>query len=182
MTDDEKFVMIAATYVDVAAAEGDFDAMKRLYDGADLIGGFDAVVIGRKVDGEVKIYKKHEGPNLHGRWVGDGWGLATGLAMTLFPAVGISVTDWTAATGAGLGAIAGQVAGGLSRTDLKDLGDHLDEAAAGLIVAASADMADRVDAAITNADSVTRKLVTYNRAALHEALAEAETAVNDDGF
>lgn len=182
MTDDEGFVMIAATYVDVAAAEGDFDAVKRLYDGADLTGGFDAVVIGRKVDDEVKISRMHDGPNLHGRWVGDGWGFATGLAMALFPAVGISVTHWTAATGAGLGAIAGHVAGGLSRSDLKDLGEHLDAAAAELIVAASAERADLVDAAIANADSVMKKLVTYDRAALVEALAEAETAIDDDGF
>ena len=58
---------------------------------------------------------------------------------------------WGGTIGAGIGAAAGHAAAGMSRSDLKDLGELLDAGTSGLIVVAAADVAGRVDAAITRA-------------------------------
>src|SRR5512144_1752947 len=68
--------------------------------------------------------------------LGGGVGLATGLVVALFPfaAIGGGLLAGTAAGGAVLGAVSGHAAAGMSRHDLKDLGEQLDEGQAGLIV------------------------------------------------
>src|SRR5215207_4999839 len=58
------------------------------------------------------------------------------LAVALFPfaAVGGGLLAGTTAGGAILGAVAGHAAAGMSRHDLKELGEHLDAGQAGLVV------------------------------------------------
>lgn len=155
----DTFVMFAGAYSNKENAEADYQAVKDLYYGTDLIDTFDAAVIGKTDKGKVKIYKKHEQPTRHGGWTGAGWGLATGLAIALFPAaaIGGGLLVGTTAVGAGVGSIAGHVAGGMNRGDLKELGDQLDAGEAALIVAAASDIADKVEAAITQADEVLSK-------------------------
>jgi uncharacterized membrane protein len=55
------------------------------------------------------------------------------------------------AIGAGAGAVAGHVVGGMKRSDLKDLGELLDKGNSSLIVVAATDLEAKVDAAITRA-------------------------------
>jgi uncharacterized membrane protein len=161
MGDDnyDTYVMFAGVYSSVDAAETDYQAVKDLYYSTDLIDTFDAAVIGKTENGKVKIYKKHEQPTRHGGWTGAGWGLATGLGIALFPAaaIGGGLLAATTGAGAGIGAIAGHVSAGMSRGDLKDLGEELDQGEAALIVAAASDVSDKVAAAITNADQVLQK-------------------------
>ena len=116
-------------------------------------------MIGKKDNGKVKIYKKHEQRTRHGGWTGAGWGLATGLAIALFPAaaIGGGLLLGTTAVGSGVGAIAGHVSGGMDRGDLKELGEKLDVGEFALIVAAASDIEDKVAAALTDADQVTTK-------------------------
>ena len=65
-----------------------------------------------------------------------GVGLATGLVVVLFPlaAIGGGLVALTTGGGAVLGAIAGHASAGMSRHDLKELGEHLDAGQAGLVV------------------------------------------------
>ena len=60
--------------------------------------------------------------------LGGGVGLATGLVIALFPAaaIGGGLLAGTTAGGAVLGAVAGHAAAGMSRDDLKELGEELD--------------------------------------------------------
>jgi uncharacterized membrane protein len=173
----DTYVMFAGVYSSVDAAESDYQAVKDLYYGTDLIDTFDAAVIGKKENGKVKIYKKHEQPTRHGGWTGAGWGLATGLAVALFPAaaIGGGLLAATTATGAGIGAISGHVSAGMSRGDLKDLGSALDEGEAALIVAAASDVADKVAAAITNADDVLQKQAQIDADDLSAELDDAKS-------
>lgn len=69
----------------------------------------------------------------------------------MFPgaAIGGDLLVGTSAVGAGVGAMAGHVAGGMNRGDLKELGEALDVGESALIVAAASDIADKVRAAIT---------------------------------
>ena len=176
MADYDTFMVYAGVYPDVDTAEADYQAVKDLYYGTDLIDTFDAAVIGKKENGKVKIYKKHEQPTRHGGWTGAGWGLATGVAIALFPAaaIGGGLLAGTPAIGAGVGALAGHAAGGMSRSDLKELGEELDVGEAALIVAAASDMESKVASAITRADKVVKKQMQVDQDALNEELDEAQ--------
>ena len=64
---------------------------------------------------------------------------------------------WGAGIGAGLGALAGHAAGGMSRSDLKDLGETLDSGQCAVVAVAAAAIADRVAESLKGADKVDRK-------------------------
>ena len=155
---DTFFAFIGA-YADVKDAEADYDAVKTLHTEADLIDAYDAAVIERKDDGKVKIVKKHETPTRVGGVAGGGVGLATGLVIALFPAaaIGTGLLALTTGAGAALGAAAGHAAGGMSRSDLKDLGESLDKGQAGLIVVGVSDMQSKIEAAMKKAEKVEKK-------------------------
>lgn len=177
----DTYMMFAGVYSDEATAEADYQAVKDLYYETNLIDTFDAAVIGKTEDGKVKIYKKHEQPTRHGGWTGAGWGLATGLAIALFPAaaIGGGLLAGTTAIGAGVGAIAGHVSGGMNRSDLKELGDQLDAGEAALIVAAASDVADKVKTAISQADEVLSKQAQIDADDLAKEVDDAKGG--DDG-
>ena len=91
--------------------------------------------------------------------LGGGVGLATGLAVALFPfaAVGGGLLAGTTAGGAILGAVTGHAAAGMSRHDLKELGEHLDAGTAGLIVVAVSDMGAKVERSMKRAEKIEQK-------------------------
>ena len=121
-----------------------------------MIDTYDAAVIERRADGKVKITKKHETPTRVGGVLGGGVGLATGLVVALFPFAAIGGGLLAVATGGGavLGALAGHAAAGMSRKDLKELGEHLDAGQAGLVVVAVSDMGAKVERAMKQARKV----------------------------
>ena len=55
--------------------------------------------------------------------------------------------------------LAGHVAAGMSRSDLKDLGELLDAGTSGLIVVAATDVEGRVEAAIQHGKDIVKKQV-----------------------
>ena len=63
----------------------------------------------------------------------------------------------TTAGGAALGAVAGHAAAGMSRDDLKELGESLDAGQAGLIVVGVSDMGARIERAMKRAEKVQAK-------------------------
>jgi len=171
---DTFFVFIGA-YGDVKDAEADYDAIKKLHTEADLIDAYDAAVIERKADGKVKIVKKHETPTRVGGLAGGGVGLATGLVIALFPAaaIGTGLLAATTAGGAALGAAAGHAAGGMSRSDLKDLGEQLDAGQAGLVVVGVSDMQSKIEAAMKKAEKVEKKELQADTAELEKDAKES---------
>ena len=78
-----------------------------------------------------------------------------------------------------MGALAGHAAGGLSRSDLKDLGEALDAGEAALVAVAAVDVADRVQAAIEHAEKVQRKELKADQKALEKDLEAAEKSASD---
>ncbi|HEY9376742.1 MAG TPA: hypothetical protein VIQ02_06570, partial [Jiangellaceae bacterium] len=143
----DTFVVFVGVYGNVGDAEADYEAVKDLHVEAGLLDAYDAAVIARRDDGKVKITKKHETPTRVGGVLGGGVGLATGLVVALFPfaAIGGGLLAGTTAGGALLGALAGHAAAGMSRHDLKELGEHLDAGQAGLIVVGVEDVGARVE-------------------------------------
>ena len=143
----DTFMAFVGVYPDVGSAEADYDLVKNLHYQAGLIDAYDAAVIQRRVDDKVKIVRKHETPTRVGGVLGGGVGLATGLVVALFPfaAIGGGLLAATTAGGAVLGAVAGHAAAGMSRHDLKELGEQLDAGQAGLVVVGVSDMGAKIE-------------------------------------
>ena len=137
----DTFLTYVGVYDNAADADADYEAIKDLHTKAGLIDAYDAAVIEHRADGKVKVTKKHETPTRVGGVLGGGVGLATGLVVALFPfaAIGGGLLAVTTGGGAVLGALAGHAAAGMSRKDLKELGEHLDAGQAGLVVVAVAE-------------------------------------------
>jgi uncharacterized membrane protein len=157
----DTFVVYVGVYPNVDAAEADYQLVKDLHVEAGLIDAYDAAVVECRPDGKVKIPKKHETPTRVGGVLGGGVGLATGLVVALFPfaAIGGGLLAATTAGGAVLGAVTGHAAAGMSRRDLKDLGEQLDAGQAGLVVVAVSDMGAKVERAMRRAKKLeTRQL------------------------
>jgi uncharacterized membrane protein len=155
----DTFMAYVGVYADVAEARADYELVKDLHTQAGLIDAYDAAVIERRDDGKVKIAKQHETPTRVGGVLGGGVGLATGLVVALFPfaAIGGGLLVATTAGGAVLGAVAGHAAAGMSRHDLKELGEQLDEGQAGLVVVGVSDMGAKIERAMHHAEKVQAK-------------------------
>jgi uncharacterized membrane protein len=144
----DTFMAYVGVYPDLADAEADYQLVKDLHTEAGLIDAYDAAVVERRADGKVRIARKHETPTRVGGVLGGGVGLATGLVVALFPFAG---------GGAVLGAVAGHAAAGMSRGDLKELGEHLDAGQAGLVVVGVSDMGARIEQAMRRAEKLRKK-------------------------
>jgi uncharacterized membrane protein len=156
MADKDTLFVIVGTYDDEKAAVADYEAIKALYQAVKTSHDFDAAVVAKDSKGKVHIVKKHEQPTRHGAAVGLGWGLAAGVVGALFPPLGIGIVT-AGAGGAAIGAVVGHASGGMSRSDLKELGDTLDEGKAGLVAVYATDMADQIAANIKAANRVVSK-------------------------
>ncbi len=172
----DTLLVYVGVYDRVADAEADYQLVKDLHTESDLIDAYDAAVIERGEGGKTKIVKKHETPTRAGGVLGGGVGLATGLVVALFPfaAVGGGLLAGTTAGGAILGAVAGHAAAGMSRHDLKELGEHLDAGQAGLVVVAVADMGAKVEQAMKRAEKLEQKQLDADIAELERDAASVE--------
>ena len=158
----DTFIAYVGLYPDVHAAEADYERVKDLHYEAQMLDAYDAAVVERRSDGKVKIVRKHETPTRVGGVLGGGVGLATGLVVALFPlaAVGGGLLAATTLGGSLLGALAGHAAAGMSRDDLKDLGEHLDAGQAGLVVVGASDMGAKIEKAMRSAEKLKEKQLT----------------------
>jgi uncharacterized membrane protein len=96
--------------------------------------------------------------------------------VVLFPfaAIGGGLLALTTGGGAVLGAVAGHAAAGMSRGDLKDLGEQLDAGQAGLVVVAVSDMGAKVEAAMKKAQKVQAKALKADTEQIAADAKEAE--------
>src|SRR5689334_14183085 len=154
--DEDTLYVIVAAYDDVDAAVADYEAVKALYQAVKTSHDFDAAVVAKDAGGKVRVVKNHEQPTRHGAAVGLGWGLAVGVVAAIFPPLGIGIAT-AGGAGAAIGAVAGHVSGGVSRGDLKELGETLDAGTAGLIAVYATNMADQVAATIKAANRIVSK-------------------------
>ncbi len=158
--------LYAAIYDDIPDAEADFDAVYDLH-AAGLIGTFDAAVI-EKDEGKVHVHKK-EKPTQHGAWTGIAVGAVAGI---LFPPSIIG----SAIVGGAAGGVIGHLWRGLSRSDLKDLGEGLDEGAAALVVVGESKVGEQIEKAVTRARKVIEKEIDAEAEDLKQELKDAEGA------
>lgn len=140
MADQPVFVFLGA-YDDARDAELDYEAVFDLHS-AGVIGTFDAAVI-EKEDGKVHVHKT-EKPTQHGAWTGIGVGALAGI---LFPPsiLGGAIVGGTA------GGVIGHLWRGMSRSDLKELGETLDDGQATLVVIGRSKLGERIEKAAAHA-------------------------------
>jgi uncharacterized membrane protein len=161
---DRPVFLFAAVYDNIPDAESDYDAVFDLH-AAKAIGTFDAAVI-EKEDDEVHVHKR-EKPTQHGAWTGIGVGALVGI---LFPPsiIGSAIVGGTA------GGVIGHLWKGMSRGDLKDLGEALDEGNAALIVMGESRIDEQIEKAVTHAQKVLQKQVDADAASLKKEIETAE--------
>ncbi len=149
MTDRPVF-LYAAIYDDIADAEADYEAVFDLH-AMGAIGTFDSAVIRRDADGKVHV-SKTEKPTQHGAWTGAGVGALVGI---IFPPAVLG----SAIVGASAGGLIGHLRGGISRGDLKDLGDELEEGTAAVIVIGESRIQEQLEAAVTRSNKLIEKQI-----------------------
>ena len=166
----DTFVAYVGVYPSVEDAEWDYKVVKELHTKAGMLDAYDAAVIEKKENGKVRITKKHETPTRVGGVLGGGVGLATGLVVALFPfaAIGGGLIAATTAGGAILGAVSGHAAAGMSRHDLKELGEYLDEGQAGLVVVGVTQMDDGIKQSMGKADKVETREIKADTAEIEK--------------
>ena len=142
--------LYAAIYDQIDDAEADYEAVFDLH-AAGAIGTFDSAVIRKEEDGKVRVTKT-EKPTQHGAWTGAGVGALVGL---IFPPALIG----SAIVGAGAGGLAGHLSGGISRGDLKELGDELDAGTAAVIVFGESKLEEQLEKALRARNKLIEKQV-----------------------
>jgi uncharacterized membrane protein len=125
MSDDQTF-LYAGEYESVEDAKADLELLKDLHQ-EHLVGTYDAAVLTKNEEGKVEVVDKIEKPTQRGGWAG----LAVGAAIGLIFPPSILVSGLV---GAGAGALIGHFRGGMSNSDLRELGQMLEESEAALIV------------------------------------------------
>ena len=161
MSDNPVFLYVGE-YDSVEDAKADLEELKELHR-EDVVGTYDAAVITKNEEGKVKIVDKIEKPTQHGGWAGLAVGAALGLIFP--PSVLVS-----GLLGAGAGALIGHLEGGMSRSDLKEIGDSLDRSEAALIVVGEATIERAVEEATRRAKRELKKEVRADAREMDRAI------------
>jgi uncharacterized membrane protein len=165
---DNVFVLVAV-YGNADDASTDYEAVKELHRGG-VVGTYDAAVITKEASGKVHVHK-HEKPTQHGAWSGLAVGALVGI---LFPPSILA----GGVVGATAGGLIGHLWRGMSRGDMKEIGDALDEGEASLVVIGES----KLEAAVKR--EIKRAVRTYERgidAQARELRVEIDKAIDDAG-
>ena len=160
---DGVFIYIG-TYPDEEAAQADYDVVKDLHI-AGAIGSYDAAVLTKDASGKVHE-NKDETATRHGAW----WGIAAGAAVgILFPPAIIGA----AAVGGVVGGVSGHLWRGLSRSDVKELGDLIDSGEACLLIVGESKIKEAVEKAELKADKQISKDVDASSREIDKEIKDA---------
>ena len=164
MTDNQVF-LYAGEYESVEEAKADLEELKELHH-EKFVGTYDAAVLTKNEEGKVEIVDKIEKPTQHGGWAG----LAVGAAIGLIFPPSLLVSGLV---GAGAGALIGHLRGGMSRSDLKEIGAMLEESEAALIVVGEATIERGVNEATRRAKKVLKQQVRADAKEIERAIDSA---------
>ena len=165
---DAVFIYIG-TYPTWAGAQDDYNIVKDLH-AAGAIGTYDAAVVTKDEGGYVHV-NKDEMATRHGAWGGAAAGAVVGI---LFPPAIIA----TAAVGAAVGGIGGHLWRGMSRADVKELGDIIDDGQAALIIVGESKLQQAIDKAELKAEKHVAKELDVSKKDVDKAVQEAASEVS----
>ncbi len=131
------------TYPSEAAAQDDYEVVKGLH-AAGAVGTYDAAVVTKDFAGKVHV-NKDEMATRHGAWGGAAVGAVVGI---LFPPAIIG----SAIVGAAVGGVGGHLWRGMSRADVKELGEIIDDGQAACLIVGESKVQQAVDKAALKAE------------------------------
>ncbi|GAA3889248.1 hypothetical protein GCM10022381_33860 [Leifsonia kafniensis] len=170
MADNDGMFLYIGTYPSEDAARADYDVVKDLHS-AGAVGTYDAAVITKSADGKVHV-NKDEMATRHGGWGGAAAGAVVGL---LFPPAIIG----TAIVGGAIGAASGHLWRGVSRSDVKELGDLIDAGEAALLVVGASTVEEAIDKAELKAEKhVIKQLTKVKKSEFDEVVKAAAGEVS----
>ena len=159
---DAVFIYIG-TYPSEGAARADYDIVKDLHS-VGAVGTYDAAVVTKDDAGKVHV-NKDEMATRHGAWGGAAVGAVVGI---LFPPAIIG----TAIVGAAVGGVGGHLWRGMSRADVKEFGDIIDEGQAALVIVGES----KLEQAVARAELKAEKHVAKE---LNVSAKDVDTAVQE---
>jgi uncharacterized membrane protein len=164
MADQSLFVFLGI-YPSQEAAHADYEALRDAH-AAGLVGTYDAADVFKDADGKVHVHK-HEKPTQHGAWTGAAVGAVIGI---LFPPsiIGAGVV------GAGAGGLVGHLWRGMSRSDVRELGEALDEGEAALIVVGRLRVLEQAEKLLSRAERTLEKELKSDNEEFERELRKAE--------
>jgi len=171
MADTKPLFIYVGTYPSELAAQADYQVVKDLH-AVGAVGSYDAAVLTKDAKGKVHE-NKDETTTRHGAWGGLAVGALVGL---LFPPAIIG----SAAIGAAVGGVGGHLWKGMSRSDVKELGEFIDAGEACLLVVGESKVAEAIEKADLKAEKQVAKELDVDPkdidAAVKEAAKELGTA------
>ena len=165
---DAVFIYIG-TYPSEAAARADYDVVKDLH-AAGAVGTYDAAVVTKDDGGKVHV-NKDEMATRHGAWGGAAVGAVVGI---LFPPSLIA----GAVVGAAAGGVGGHLWRGMSRADVKEFGDIIDDGQAALVIVGESKVEQAIDKAELKAEKHVAKELDVSAKDVDKAVQEAATEVS----
>ena len=169
MAQPEAVFIYIGTYPDEAWARADYDIVKDLH-AAGAVGTYDAAVVTKDDDGNVHV-NKDEMTTRHGAWGGAAVGALIGI---LFPPSIIG----TAIVGAAVGGVSGHLWRGMSRADVRELGDIIDDGQAALVIVGESKVAEAVDKAGLKAEKHVAKELDVSPKDIDKAVQDAAKGLN----
>jgi uncharacterized membrane protein len=160
---DGVFIFIG-TYADEASARSDYEVVKELHL-AGAVGTYDAAVVTKDADGKVHA-NKDEMATRHGAWGGAAVGAVVGI---LFPPSIIG----SAIVGAAVGGVSGHLWRGMSRADVKEFGELIDQGQAALIIVGETTLQAALDKAVLKAEKHVAKQLDMSVKDVDAAVREA---------
>src|SRR3984957_13377186 len=164
----ESIFIFIGTYPDEAQAKDDYRVGKDLHS-AGAGGTYDAAVVTKAANGKVHV-NKDEMATRHGAWGGAAAGAVVGI---LFPPSIIG----TALVGAAIGGVGGHLWRGMSRADVKELGDIIDAGQAALIIVGERPIESAIEKAQLKADKHVAKELDVSSKDVDQAVQEAATGL-----
>jgi uncharacterized membrane protein len=164
MAENKTVFVFIATYGNANDAWMDYDAVKELHK-QKVIGTYDAAVVEKDAEGKIHVHKREKATQ-HGFWTGAGVGAVVGI---LFPPSLIG----SAVVGGAAGGLIGHLWHGMSRGDMKDLGETLDAGSTALIVLGQVPLTEKMATATTHAQKTTEKQVNVKAKDFDKELAAA---------
>lgn len=169
MAESDGTFLYIGTYPNEADARSDYGVVKELHkDGA--VGTYDAAVVTKDDKGKVHV-NKDEQAFRHGGWGGAVAGAVVGL---LFPPAIIG----TAIVGGAIGAVTGHLWRGVSRSDVKELGEAIDSGEAALLVVGESKLEDAIAKAELKAEKKIAKQLGVKKSDIDAAVKEAASELN----
>lgn len=157
------------TYPSEQAARADYDVVKDLHL-VGAVGTYDAAVITKDDAGKVHV-NKDEMATRHGAWGGAAVGAVVGI---LFPPAIIA----SAVVGAAVGGVGGHLWRGMSRADVKEFGEIIDDGQAALLIVGEDKLAEAVDKAGLKAEKHVAKELDVSAKDVDQAVHETARDVS----